>query len=112
MYNNLYQISFNIEGKSAAYVPHPSSLPWPVALLLGCHSRKFMFENPRARDKSKFLKATRLFARRVRWAWVFKNEVSTKFEPPLIKRDIKPYDSTVDPVVEGFVMKSTAKFRT
>lgn len=48
MYHNIYcieDLGDSTGHKFASYTPEPSELPWTVALLLGSHSRKHVFEN-------------------------------------------------------------------
>jgi hypothetical protein len=101
LYDNIYGVEIGASGPFA-FVPTIESMPWPVALLLGSHSKKHIFDDGLAVDRLKYSHAALLFQRRLKWSWVFRNSSNEQYVPPLTKREIPICDEIVDPVVSAF----------
>ena len=88
--DNFYIIDESLSARS----PYSHSLPWPVALTLGSFSRKHQFGRSRSFDFKPVHHTVRLLRRRLAWAWHFRSGSPTS-SPPLVKRDVQPYDGMI-----------------
>lgn len=86
MLRNVYVLTPDGSGSFDAIHPARGSLPWMVVLLLGSHSKKFIFTPQKLTWK---LVHSRLgdMTNRMKWAAVFKAD-SPKSQLPLVKRRV------------------------
>ena len=102
MYDSIYIVDHDpdvVAGAGAsgcyAYNPEPGEVPWTVALLLGCHSRKHIFERPGRYPMTDVGLALRDFHARLKWSWVFRGSPDEPYEVPLVKRGVLPCKSPI-----------------
>jgi hypothetical protein len=107
MYNNIYCIE-NLGAESdcrfGSYTPEPSDLPWTVALLLGTHSRKHVFENTHKLQLKVVGRSLQLFDRRLRWQWLFRHVSTSTYTKPLVRSEVRHCRDLVDPCIAAFGM--------
>lgn len=101
VHHHIYCLDERPDGGFEAYHPSDSCIPWPVALLLGAHSKKHVWEPRKAPTMKQIGHAITLFDRRLRWAWVHKDSPS-EYVRPLVPRDVLPCRKTVDGAIASF----------
>ena len=99
LYGNIYMVERGAEGWQAKF-PDAGSLPWPVLLLLGSHSRKHII-TPGNFRRAELVKSLNDTVSRIKWAWLFRKETGD-FSKPLLKRDLLHCHSRTPPTIEAF----------
>lgn len=91
--------------KYSAAHPPPGLLPWPVLLLTGTFSKKYVFvRKPNNIDVLHVTKALKNLEHKIKWKWFFAEE-STNDLPvgKLISRPPKSFHGDVPKVLKGFI---------
>ena len=92
MYTNIYCLeplgsdSVHSGAGFSSYNPTAEQCPWPVALLLGAHSKKHVFENTKPLSLPRVGEALSMMERRLQWAWVFRFSSRVQYDKPLVKK--------------------------
>jgi hypothetical protein len=79
----------------AVTLTEEEGLPWPVALLLGSHSRKHRFPTPRLLSLSKGGLAAKDLVHRLKWQWKYRNSEREQQQKPLVHRRPIPFNQHV-----------------
>lgn len=97
-----------LNGQLYVLAPNPTrviaadhSIPWPVRLLLGAHSRKHVFLNKRPLCLKQAVVASKGMVNRLKWSWFFKDDQREKGSPQLAKREPMPFEGLVPPELDG-----------
>ncbi len=107
IYSNIYMLEHTDVGHRndlpgfSAFLPGSEEVPWPVALLLGSHSKKFIWEPVRKPAVSNVGKALTLCQRRLYWAWVHRRNPS-EYLKPLVPHDVPACTAGVDDAVSAY----------
>jgi hypothetical protein len=109
MYTNIYCLepfgSDSVHGGAgfSSYNPTAEQCPWPVALLLGAHSKKHVFESTRPLPLPRVGQALSMMDRRLKWAWVFRSNGQVQYTTPLVKKqEVAKCTELVDPAIIAF----------
>ena len=98
--DNIYTIVEN--PLEAVTLTAEAELPWPVALLLGSHSRKHRFPNRRLLSILKGQRAAKDLVHRLKWSYHFRLAEREQHYRPLVSRRPRPYEGSTAGEINGF----------
>jgi hypothetical protein len=107
--NNIYSLSDTSVGLEAFNLDDSDNIPWPVVLLLGSHSKKFIFAPGKLTWKTVHERLGD-FSNRVNWIakWFWSDSVYSR---PLVPRRVMSFNEMEDPLLAGVIagVKSIVK---